>query len=167
LSTQTSAKLHNLATGEFTMDSNNPQSERRNTETDPDSFPGDVTIEFMGGHIVRISSGTSIIIGSGADANCRVEHSSVAPKHVRIDNRAIPSGYDASHPYCRMVWVADIGGAAVGEDLFGPRSRTGVVTDLEAGLVMPLELGEAAPLRQGTIVLLGEIQFRVLSEGQG
>jgi hypothetical protein len=147
------------------MDSNQNQSQRQNTETDPESVPGEVTIEFMGGYILRIPPRTSIIIGSAPDANCRVEHPSVAPKHVRIDNRDIPPGYDASHPYCSMLWVADIGGTSVGEDLFGPGSRTGVVNNLEEGFVMPLELGEAAPLKKGNIVLIGEIQFRVLSDG--
>ncbi len=147
------------------MDANEIQSGIPSTDTDTESVPGEVIIEFMGGHILRISPRTSVIIGGAPDANYQVVHSSVAPKHVRIDNRDIPPGYDASHPYCSMVWVADIGGASVGEDLFGPGSRTGVVNNLEEGFVMPLERGEVAPLKKGTVVLMGEIQFRVLSDG--
>jgi hypothetical protein len=125
--------------------------------------PGDVVVEFRSGPIVRIAAGTSLTIGSGPQADCRIQDESVAPLHARIDNRVVPPGYDASHPYCGGAWVADIGGASIGEDLFGPKSRTGVVRDPQSGFVMPLECGEVAPLHTGTIVLLGTVQLRVVS----
>jgi hypothetical protein len=123
----------------------------------------DVVVEFKDGPVIRIPAGTSLTIGRGRDAECCIDDDSVAPLHARIDNRVVPAGLDASHPYCRTVWITDIGGASGGEHLFGPKSRTGVVRDPDAEFVMPLEYGEAAPLAIGTIVLLGHAQFRVIA----
>lgn len=132
---------------------------------DAQPAPGDVVIELSNGRTVCVLPGKSLTIGSGPDVDCRVEDCSVAPRHVRIDNKVIPPGYDSSHPYCNLVWVADIGGSSVGDELFGPRSRTGVVNDISPRFVMPLELGETAPLSKGTVVLLGELQLRILCAG--
>lgn len=125
--------------------------------------PDDVVVAISEGRTVRIASGSSLTLGSGADASCRIHDDSVAPMHARIDNRVVPAGYDASHPYCRMVWVADIGGASTGDALFGPGSRTGVITDPRSKFIVPLEYGEVAPLRTGALVLLGHVAPRIVS----
>ena len=127
------------------------------------SAPDDLVIEFIGGRTVRVPSGTSLTIGSGPKADHRLDDASVAPMHARINNGIVPPGYEPSHPYCQMAWVADIGGTTIGEDLFGPNSRTGVVQDVTSGFAMPLEPGETAPLRVGTIVVIGQAQFKVVS----
>jgi len=126
---------------------------------------GDALIEVIGGYKFRIPSGESRTIGSGQQADVRIEHPSVAALHLRIDNKVVPPGYEPSHPYCTMVWVADVGGASSGPDQFGPDSRTGVVKDPSRNFVMPLGLGETSQLDNGTIVLFGDLQLRLVTGG--
>ena len=54
---------------------------------------GDALIEVMGGYKFRIPGGESRTIGSGSQADVRIEHSSVAPLHLRIDNKVTFPGY--------------------------------------------------------------------------
>jgi hypothetical protein len=129
---------------------------------------GDALIEVIGGYTFWLHNGESRTIGSGPQANVRIEHPSVAPLHLRIDNKVAFPGYPPSHPYNSMVLVSDIGGASSGPDLFGGDegpSRTGVVKDVSRNFVMPLALGEMAPMNNGTVVLFGDLQLRLVTGG--
>lgn len=129
---------------------------------------GDALIEVVGGHQFRVPKGKSRTVGSGSNADVRVDHPSVAPLHLRIDNRVTSPGISRTHPYSGMVLVTDIGGASSGPNLFGAeseQSRTGVIKDLESGFVMPLELQEMTAIRDGTVVLFGDLQLRLVAGG--
>jgi hypothetical protein len=52
-----------------------------------------------------------------------------------------------------------------GADLFGPNSRTGAAHDVHSDFIMPLEQGEVAPMGNGTVVLFGDLQRRVIAGG--
>jgi hypothetical protein len=129
---------------------------------------GDALIEVIGGYEFRIPLGESCTIGSGPEANIRIEHPSVAPLHLRIDNKVTPTGRP-SHPFNSLVMVSDIGGGSSGPNLFGGESdrpsRTGVVKDVSRNFVMPLELGETTSMENGTVVLFGELQLRLVTGG--
>lgn len=129
---------------------------------------GDALIEVIGGYTFRIRPGESCTIGSGPGANVRIGHPSVAALHLRIDNKVAFPGYPPSHPYNSMVLVSDIGGASSGPDLFGGDegpSRTGIVKDVSRNFVMPLALGEMTSMNNGTVVLFGDLQLRLVTGG--
>ncbi len=129
----------------------------------------DALIEVIGGYTFRIPAGMSTTVGSSPEADVRIEHPSVAPLHLRIDNKVIFPGYPPSHPTSSMVMISDIGGASSGPNLFGAPSdgpsRTGVVKNPSGKFVMPMELGEMTSMENGTIVLFGELQLRLVTGG--
>jgi hypothetical protein len=111
--------------------------------------------EIARGLFVLIRPGVSRTIGSGPEADLRTNDPTVAPLHLRIDNRVVYPGSDAGDAISRCVWVVALGSAVAG--------RTGVVSNPDSGFLMDLDPGEATALRNGAIVVLGDMQLRLVA----